>query len=59
MSEPLLFRQATLPSGEQTDVLVRDGLIVEMGSVTSKDARSVDAAGLQMLPGLVDLHTHL
>jgi dihydroorotase len=30
-----------------------------MGSVTSKDARVVDAAGLQILPGLVDLHTHL
>ena len=59
MSEQLLFRQATLPSGEQADVLVRDGLIVEMGNVTSKDARVVDAAGLQMLPGLVDLHTHL
>ena len=59
MSEQILFRQATLPSGEQADVLVRDGLIVEMGNVTSKDARVVDAAGLQMLPGLVDLHTHL
>lgn len=59
MSDQLLFRQATLPSGEQADVLVRDGLIVEMGSVTNKHARVIDAAGLQMLPGLVDLHTHL
>ena len=59
MSETLLFRQATLPSGEQADVLVRDGLIAEMGSVTNNDARVIDAAGLQMLPGLIDLHTHL
>ena len=59
MSNSLLFRQATLPGGEQADVLVRNGLIAEIGSVSSDASRVIDAAGLRMLPGLVDLHTHL
>ncbi len=59
MSNSLLFRQATLPGGEQADVLVRDGLIAEIGSVSSDASRVIDAAGLHILPGLVDLHTHL
>ena len=59
MSNSLLFRQATLPGGEQADVLVRDGLIAEIGSVSSDASRVIDADGLRILPGLVDLHTHL
>jgi len=59
MTNSILFRQATLPGGEQADVLLRDGLIAEIGSVSSDASRVVDAAGLRILPGLVDLHTHL
>ncbi len=59
MSNSLLFRQATLPGGEQADVLVRDGLIAEIGTISSEASRVLDAAGLRILPGLVDLHTHL
>lgn len=55
----LLIKGATLPDGTTSDVLVRDGVIAELGTVTTKADETIDAAGLQLLPGLVDLHTHL
>ena len=60
MTQNLLIRGATLVTGETTDILVREGVITEMGSIAdAAQARVIDAAGLQVLPGLVDLHTHL
>ncbi|MGV8969389.1 MAG: dihydroorotase [Microbacteriaceae bacterium] len=55
-----LLKFATLPDGTHSDILVRDGVIADLGNSLS-DARAtvVDATGLQALPGLVDLHTHL
>lgn len=50
----------TLPDGTRGDLLVRDGRIAEVGSVSAPaQADTVDANGLRVLPGLVDLHTHL
>ncbi len=48
--------------GEPVDVLVRDGVITEIGAIGSVQVRGeelLDADGLVLLPGLVDLHTHL
>ncbi len=63
MSE-YLVRGARLLGGEVTDLLLRDGRVVEMapsvgGGVSAGGAVVVDADGLVALPGLVDLHTHL
>ena len=44
--------------GEPVDVLVRDGVVAEIGSGLSAD-ETLDADGLVLLPGFVDLHTHL
>ncbi|GAA4825074.1 dihydroorotase [Nocardioides caeni] len=60
----ILIKGATLPDGTTTDVLVRDGQIAEVGvstgSTSSGEAdQTIDAGGLRLLPGLVDLHTHL
>ncbi|CAM3842149.1 dihydroorotase [Micrococcus flavus] len=58
----LLFRGATLASGRTADVLVADGRVAAVGEVDearAHDARQVPAEGLVLLPGLVDLHTHL
>jgi dihydroorotase len=46
--------------GAATDLLVADGRIAELGlGVSAAGAQVVDADGLVLLPGLVDLHTHL
>jgi dihydroorotase len=55
-----LIKQAALLGGEPTDLLMRDGVLTQIGEVGSaRGAEVVDAAGLVALPGLVDLHTHL
>jgi len=42
------------------DVRIRDGYIVEVGeSLAVGDERVIEAAGLLVTPGFVDLHTHL
>ena len=43
------------------DVLVRDGIVAEVGKVTTAtNAETViDAAGLIVTPGLIDMHIHL
>ena len=46
--------------GKATDLLVRDGVIAEIGAgLSAPGAAELDAAGLIALPGLVDLHAHL
>ena len=50
---------ATLPDGTAADLHLRDGRIVDMGRLGGLRAERVDADGLVVLPGLVDLHTHL
>ncbi|MFC5730080.1 MULTISPECIES: dihydroorotase [Nocardioides] len=55
----LLIKGASLLGETTADVLVADGKVQEVGSVTAKADRTVDADGLVLLPGLVDLHTHL
>ena len=57
----LLITGARLLGGEANDVLVREGTIAEVGRGLDVPAgtETVDADGLVLLPGLVDLHTHL
>jgi len=46
--------------GDPADLLVRDGVVAEVGrGLSAAGAQVVDADGLVALPGLVDLHTHL
>ncbi|MCU1556935.1 MAG: dihydroorotase [Microbacteriaceae bacterium] len=59
MTETILVRSARLSDGRSADILMRDGLVAELGTVTSRADRVIDADGLLALPGLVDLHTHL
>ncbi len=42
------------------DVLIRDGVVADVGAgIEAADAAVIDAAGLVVAPGFVDLHTHL
>jgi len=52
---------ARLLGGEAKDVLVLEGRIAEIGTGLDapRDVPTLDADGLVLLPGLVDLHTHL
>lgn len=53
-----LLRNATLPDGTKADLAISDGLFVTAPNLPS-DHQVIDLGGKQVLPGLVDLHTHL
>jgi formylmethanofuran dehydrogenase subunit A len=44
-------------NGEKMDIAVKDGKIVE--SVNERRARKIDASGMIVMPGGVDIHTHI
>ena len=56
----MLIKGADLVGRGRADVLVREGRVAEVGTLTAPaGSETVDADGLVLLPGLVDLHTHL
>ena len=60
-SKRYLLTGLTLPNGTKSDIAISDGKISDIGSnlVPADSAIKVDLAGSVVLPGLVDLHTHL
>ena len=63
MSYDLVIRNGTIVDGlggdpYPGDVAVSDGVIAAVGTVTGSGAREIDATGLLVTPGFVDLHTH-
>ena len=55
-----LIRNARSAGGSAADLLIGDGVIIEVGTGLSRaGAQVLDATGLIALPGLVDLHAHL
>lgn len=60
MTSEILIQGGQLSDGSRSDLLVRDGIIVEIApGIESKIATVVNAQESIVLPGLVDLHTHL
>jgi len=64
MSLDLLIRNGTIVDGSGAprypgDVGIRQGRIVEIGSIRSSAERVIDADGLIVAPGFVDGHTHM
>jgi len=56
----ILIRGARVLGGEPADLVLRGGVVAELGrGLSVAGARVVEADGLVALPGLVDLHTHL
>src|SRR5579859_4495388 len=59
----LLIRGATVIDGLghdpiRADVAVDDGRIAAIGDVTGEARETVDAGGLALMPGIIDIHTH-
>lgn len=55
-----LIKGASLPDGKKTDIAISKGIISSIGSGLKSEAQTViDAKDCVVLPGLVDLHTHL
>jgi len=59
----LVIRGATVVDGlghdpVRADVAVKDGRIAEIGDITPNGAETVDAGGLALMPGIIDIHTH-
>jgi dihydroorotase len=56
----ILIRGAKILGGEPQDVLIDGETVSAVGAgLTAEDATVVEADGMVLLPGLVDLHTHL
>src|SRR3954447_1518849 len=59
----LVIRGATVIDGLgndpiRADVAIRNGRIAAVGEIGSNGAEIVDAGGLALMPGIIDLHTH-
>lgn len=59
----LVIRGGTIADGtgaplQEADIAVADGRIAAVGVVPGKGAEEVDARGLLVTPGFIDLHTH-
>ena len=58
IKDGLIFDGTRIPRF-RADIGVKDGLIAEIGRIPAADgAKAIDAAGLHVAPGFVDLHTH-
>jgi N-acyl-D-amino-acid deacylase len=61
--QDLVIRGATVVDGlgnepRRADVSIKSGRITAIGDVASEAAEIVDAGGLTLMPGIIDLHTH-
>ncbi len=59
----LIIRGGTVADGtgngtREADVAVKNGKIAAVGPVSGKGAEEIDAKGLLVTPGFVDIHTH-
>lgn len=59
----LVIRGGTVVNGTgeapfTADVAVRDGIIVDIGNVSTQGKQEINADGLLVTPGFVDIHTH-
>jgi N-acyl-D-aspartate/D-glutamate deacylase len=59
----LIIRNAQIFDGlgnpaKNTDLGVSKGIVTKIGNITDSASTEIDAQGLSLMPGIVDLHTH-
>ncbi|MSZ35093.1 MAG: dihydroorotase, partial [Actinobacteria bacterium] len=60
MSTKYVLKSVVLPNGDKRDIAIEDGVITSISQSFTPDSHVViNTDGSQVLPGLVDLHTHL
>lgn len=55
----MILKNARLVDGSIVDLRIENGLIAEIGTALSKAGTLIDVEKNLLIPGLVDLHTHL
>lgn len=60
MSQSILIKAGSILGSSPVDVLIKHGVISEIGNnLSSEGAEVIEASGMVLMPGFVDLHTHL
>ena len=64
MEYDLLIKNGMIVDGTGSDpysgdISIKDGVITEIGEVSGEAAEIIDAEGMAVSPGFVDIHTHL
>ena len=60
MSQSILIKAGSILGTSPVDVLIKNGLISEIGNnLNSEGSEVIEASGMVLMPGFVDLHTHL
>ncbi|MFZ4690765.1 MAG: amidohydrolase family protein, partial [Polymorphobacter sp.] len=59
----MVIRNGTIVDGTGApafsgDIAIDGGRITAVGTITAKGREEIDAAGLHVTPGFVDIHTH-
>ncbi len=59
----LVVRRGTIADGtgapmHESDIAIADGKILNIGKVIDSGLEEIDARGLLVTPGFVDIHTH-
>ncbi len=59
MKSNILLKNGRLPNGTIQNIFIEDERIVYIGDKTFSDSRELDCKGKYIIPGIIDVHTHI